>query len=953
MAMPASTPKNFHDSIRNMFTGAPSSATSTNSLAYTLESSVKSTEDMLEMQRKHNNLALKIMQEQTKLLKKIAANDNGIGMTDVAGALLFRRMLSRVFGGRIATMLSGGIGGALATTITGIGKRLGSIISVNIGAHVTKAFNTVAAVGKSFKALSGIANAVTSSGVLKMVSGLSLGGLRLIPKLLSKLFLPLTAIMGIADAFSGWGNAESILGKANVGLGDRVASAIGTAVNGLLLGIPDWILSKFGGGNVSKLLASRKDLLLGGFGYLGKGIGTLIGKAISSIPSMLPSASTLLSGASVYVADKVYGTFESVKNAVWDGLTFLGDMIKKSITGVFTDTWDSVKNWWNSDSKSSAPSFRRSISAGSLAQSSAAAGASIGAMVNTGNVGITPGSSATSSTPSTSSQSGSTYVTPSSTLSNTEGGAGGALGDLVSAGESKAAGGYNAYNKGTVGNKMIGATGAIDLENMTIGEIQRRQNLPAGDENRLFAVGKYQMIPKTLNEAVTKYGLKPDQKFDKDLQERLFRDYLVGSKRPDVKKYIMGGGSKEAAQNALAYEFASFADPTGRGKYDGVGGNRAHIGPQTSGKVLDQMRTTYAQSLASGDTPEIAYAKAFGAGPKSAPESSTMPSTVGAPVTQTPGKTRKLPIDPRLEKELSRGVMQVLGEGYSVNVYSGGQPSVEQGGITGVNRTGTRRHDNGLAGDVTITGPDGKQISDEQAAQLAQYWIAKDIGSAGLRMRGGGVHLDLHNKANRRPGEAPIWNYDSTSPYPAHLRNQALALGSKGILPPMAFTDEQMAAMEKANQLNSNIVYTGKPMPGPGMGKLLSGNSGKGSLPTPTTGAYGSKMVQPYRSSVLGQDLLSGPTSMSDIVAQNAGNNPTALGPTPSRKPMPTFDSLIDKKTAEYKVPVNNPQTGAGSADSSGNKPTTGNAIPGSHSVTDIPVTDEYKMLLANGSAIT
>jgi hypothetical protein len=33
---------------------------------------------------------------------------------------------------------------------------------------------------------------------------------------------------------------------------------------------------------------------------------------------------------------------------------------------------------------------------------------------------------------------------------------------------------------------------------MTVGEIMRRQDLPGNDPDRLFAVGKFQMIPGTV-----------------------------------------------------------------------------------------------------------------------------------------------------------------------------------------------------------------------------------------------------------------------------------------------------------------------------------------------------------------------------------------------------------------------------------------------------------------------
>ena len=42
---------------------------------------------------------------------------------------------------------------------------------------------------------------------------------------------------------------------------------------------------------------------------------------------------------------------------------------------------------------------------------------------------------------------------------------------------------------------------------MTVGEVMRRQDLPQSHFDRLFAVGKFQMIPGTMEEAVRALGI--------------------------------------------------------------------------------------------------------------------------------------------------------------------------------------------------------------------------------------------------------------------------------------------------------------------------------------------------------------------------------------------------------------------------------------------------------------
>jgi peptidoglycan hydrolase-like protein with peptidoglycan-binding domain len=180
------------------------------------------------------------------------------------------------------------------------------------------------------------------------------------------------------------------------------------------------------------------------------------------------------------------------------------------------------------------------------------------------------------------------------------------LGALISSGE----GGYGSYNRGRAGD----ANGAqIDFSQMTVGEVMRRQDLPRNDPDRLFAVGKYQMIPDTLAEGVQTLGIDRNAKFTPQLQERMFADFLIDEKRPQVKDYITGqtGGQQglQSAQLALAREFASIADPrTGRSVYDGdSAGNSASITAGEVGTVLTQMRGQYQQNISSGMSPAEAY----------------------------------------------------------------------------------------------------------------------------------------------------------------------------------------------------------------------------------------------------------------------------------------------------------------------------------------------------------
>jgi peptidoglycan hydrolase-like protein with peptidoglycan-binding domain len=183
-----------------------------------------------------------------------------------------------------------------------------------------------------------------------------------------------------------------------------------------------------------------------------------------------------------------------------------------------------------------------------------------------------------------------------------------ALSNLIGSGE----GGYNSYNRGVAGDS---GGREIDFSQMTVGEILRRQDLPRNDPQRLFAVGKFQIIPGTMEETVRALGIDRSARFTPELQERMFHDYLIDEKRPAVRAFITapeGQGTpalQQRAQIALAQEFASVADPrTGRSYYDGdSAGNASSITARQSADALMAMRTEYRAAVARGATPDEAW----------------------------------------------------------------------------------------------------------------------------------------------------------------------------------------------------------------------------------------------------------------------------------------------------------------------------------------------------------
>jgi type VI secretion system secreted protein VgrG len=107
------------------------------------------------------------------------------------------------------------------------------------------------------------------------------------------------------------------------------------------------------------------------------------------------------------------------------------------------------------------------------------------------------------------------------------------------------------------------------------------------------------MLNRTLQEAVDKMGLPVDAPFDAEMQDRIFMEYLVGSKRPKIQAYINGESSDEhAALLELSKEFASFPVPEGvKGKtagqsyYSGDGLNKAHLSLEEAKAFLQELRS--------------------------------------------------------------------------------------------------------------------------------------------------------------------------------------------------------------------------------------------------------------------------------------------------------------------------------------------------------------------------
>ena len=196
-------------------------------------------------------------------------------------------------------------------------------------------------------------------------------------------------------------------------------------------------------------------------------------------------------------------------------------------------------------------------------------------------------------------------------------GSGKGLFDTISGHE----GGLNSVNMGEAGDTPGGSMSVIgkNLTDMTIAEVHANQH-PNGAG--FFAVGKYQIIPKTMVGFIgylKKKGINPKTtKFDARIQN-MYGNYTLSTKRPSVGEFISGKkvthryrdySDMETAQLDLAAEFASIGVPRDmkKGEFNGTlpvidikrgdslykgapGGNAAGTSPDTIRDLLLQEKS--------------------------------------------------------------------------------------------------------------------------------------------------------------------------------------------------------------------------------------------------------------------------------------------------------------------------------------------------------------------------
>ena len=177
------------------------------------------------------------------------------------------------------------------------------------------------------------------------------------------------------------------------------------------------------------------------------------------------------------------------------------------------------------------------------------------------------------------------------------------LQDFIAKGEANR--GYNSYNRFKSKNKLYRPSELddIDFSKLSIKEVMAGQKKNILGNREYFAVGRYQLIPSTLAEAV-RWGKKKgivtdDSRFDEATQNKLF-EYLI-VKRKNLKKFVDGNKVDiDAVTQDLSMEWASFPNmktykygkklrKKGHSFYDD-GVNKAHLTVEAVEGLLEDMQ---------------------------------------------------------------------------------------------------------------------------------------------------------------------------------------------------------------------------------------------------------------------------------------------------------------------------------------------------------------------------
>lgn len=148
---------------------------------------------------------------------------------------------------------------------------------------------------------------------------------------------------------------------------------------------------------------------------------------------------------------------------------------------------------------------------------------------------------------------------------------------------------FNYYHGSSLGSSYYGMIDGKLISQHTLGYLKKLSksettlnisyydgDAPQTKTGRLFALGKYQIVPDTRNGAQTSLGLTDDTVFSNEVQDKMFTEYLITDKksRGAIINYLTGKSDDiDAAARAIAQEWASVGIKPGTNGATRVGGS--------------------------------------------------------------------------------------------------------------------------------------------------------------------------------------------------------------------------------------------------------------------------------------------------------------------------------------------------------------------------------------------
>ena len=139
------------------------------------------------------------------------------------------------------------------------------------------------------------------------------------------------------------------------------------------------------------------------------------------------------------------------------------------------------------------------------------------------------------------------------------------------------------------GNYNVSWGGKVaNFTNMSVNQVLEWQRQFVNGGSPSSAVGKYQIIRKTLMGLKSRMGLNGNERFTPQLQDQMALELL---KQRGLQSYLSGSLSESAFMLRIAQEWASFPrDASGRSYYAGDGLNKALVSPNTVVATLRQVK---------------------------------------------------------------------------------------------------------------------------------------------------------------------------------------------------------------------------------------------------------------------------------------------------------------------------------------------------------------------------